>query len=197
MNPTPQSLTLSGPEASSTALLGPDAARPRLGALTTLRFFAALHVVLFHMKVIGILTDGPWWYQNFAGIGYVGVNFFFVLSGFILVYTYAGPSLSVWRFWQARFARVCLPVLVTCCCAIFLFCDWTSQPTVLRLEQRTSCRGVYSYRRASSGLGPASRPNLELRLLEPLGRSILLLCFLLVRQPLIFHDLRIYPSRRH
>ena len=80
--------------------------RPRLHALTTLRFFAALHVVLFHMRVIGILPGGPWWYQNFASIGFVGVNFFFVLSGFILVYTYDGPSLNVRRFWWARFARI-------------------------------------------------------------------------------------------
>ena len=80
--------------------------RPRLEALTTLRFFAALHVVLFHLRVVRILDGGPWWYQNFAGIGYVGVNFFFVLSGFILVYTYAGPALDVRRFWQARLARI-------------------------------------------------------------------------------------------
>ena len=80
--------------------------RPRLNALTTLRFFAALHVVLFHMRVVGILPGGPWWYQNFASIGFVGVNFFFVLSGFILVYTYDGPELSASKFWRARFARV-------------------------------------------------------------------------------------------
>ena len=80
--------------------------RPRLHALTTLRFFAALHVVLFHMRVVGILPGGPWWYQNFASIGYVGVNFFFVLSGFILVYTYEGPELNVRKFWWARFARI-------------------------------------------------------------------------------------------
>ena len=80
--------------------------RPRLHALTTLRFFAALHVVLFHMRVVGILPGGPWWYQNFASIGFVGVNFFFVLSGFILVYTYEGPELSPAKFWWARFARI-------------------------------------------------------------------------------------------
>jgi peptidoglycan/LPS O-acetylase OafA/YrhL len=80
--------------------------RPRLDALTSLRSFAALHVVLFHMRVTGIVAGGPWWYQNFASIGYVGVNFFFVLSGFILVYTYAAPSLEPRRFWQARFARI-------------------------------------------------------------------------------------------
>lgn len=80
--------------------------RPRLEGLTTLRFLAAFHVILFHLKVQGILTGGPWWFQNFAGIGYIGVNFFFVLSGFILVYTYASKDLNPRRFWRARFARI-------------------------------------------------------------------------------------------
>jgi len=80
--------------------------RPRLEGLTTLRFLAALHVILFHLKVEGIIAGGPWWYQNFAGIGYIGVNFFFVLSGFILVYTYSPNNLGPGRFWWARFARV-------------------------------------------------------------------------------------------
>jgi peptidoglycan/LPS O-acetylase OafA/YrhL len=84
----------------------PTARRPKLDALTTLRFLAALHVVIFHMRVTGILPGGPWWFQNFAGIGYIGVTFFFVLSGFILVYTYGGSPVVPLRFWQARFARI-------------------------------------------------------------------------------------------
>jgi peptidoglycan/LPS O-acetylase OafA/YrhL len=83
-----------------------DIARPQLKGLTTLRFFAAMYVVLFHMRVTGELAGGPGWYQNFASIGYVGVNCFFVLSGFILVYTYTDPVLDAPRFWQARFARI-------------------------------------------------------------------------------------------
>ncbi len=83
-----------------------SAVQPKLKALTTLRFLAALHVVLFHMRVVGILPGGPWWYQNFASVGYIGVNLFFVLSGFILVYTYADSAVTPWRFWQARFARI-------------------------------------------------------------------------------------------
>jgi peptidoglycan/LPS O-acetylase OafA/YrhL len=95
------------PAARENGLAQLDAtARPRLPALTTLRFFAALHVVLFHLRVVKILDGGPWWYQNFASIGYVGVSFFFVLSGFILVYTYAGPALNARQFWQARWARI-------------------------------------------------------------------------------------------
>src|SRR5882724_5212610 len=84
----------------------PVAPRSHLKALTTLRFFAALHVVLFHMWVTGEFAVGPWWYRNFASIGYVGVNCFFVLSGFILVYTYTDPLLDAPRFWQARLARI-------------------------------------------------------------------------------------------
>jgi peptidoglycan/LPS O-acetylase OafA/YrhL len=36
----------------------------------------------------------------------VGVSFFFVLSGFILVYTYAGRDTPARDFWRARFARI-------------------------------------------------------------------------------------------
>ena len=84
----------------------PHAPRPQLTALTTLRFVAALHVVLFHMWVTGELVTGPGLFRSFVSIGYIGVNFFFVLSGFILVYTYTKPSLDAPRFWQARFARI-------------------------------------------------------------------------------------------
>jgi len=80
--------------------------RPQLKALTSLRFLAAALVVLFHVQVTGLFVAGPWWYRNLAGIGYIGVNCFFVLSGFILVYTYAGTAVQRGRFWQARFARV-------------------------------------------------------------------------------------------
>ncbi len=80
-------------------------ARPRLPALTSLRFFAALHVMLFHLYNMKVLTGGGW-YRKLASIGYVGVSLFFVLSGFILVYTYAGREMNLRRFWQARFARI-------------------------------------------------------------------------------------------
>lgn len=82
-----------------------DASRPRLPAITSLRFFAALHVALFHLNEMGALT-GPRWLKSFGAIGYVGVSFFFVLSGFILVYTYAGREIKLRDFWQARFARI-------------------------------------------------------------------------------------------
>jgi peptidoglycan/LPS O-acetylase OafA/YrhL len=52
--------------------------------------------------------------ETFMSNGYLAVGFFFVLSGFILSYTYEGqiegPSNRV-RFWQARIARI-YPVYV-------------------------------------------------------------------------------------
>jgi len=80
-------------------------ARPRLPALTSLRFFAAFHVVIFHFQAMQTFI-GPVWFQKLSSIGYVGVSFFFVLSGFILVYTYAGRPMVLKNFWRARFARI-------------------------------------------------------------------------------------------
>ena len=82
-----------------------EASRPRLPALTSLRFLAAFHVFIFHVQAI-VAVFGPAWYQRLASIGYVGVSFFFVLSGFILVYTYEGKPIMARDFWRARFARV-------------------------------------------------------------------------------------------
>jgi peptidoglycan/LPS O-acetylase OafA/YrhL len=82
-----------------------DAPRPRLPALTSLRFFAALHVVFFHFLAFKIVSSEGWFGQ-ISSIGYVGVSFFFVLSGFILVYTYAGRDTQARDFWRARFARI-------------------------------------------------------------------------------------------
>jgi len=79
--------------------------RPRLEALTSLRFLAALHVFCFHLVAFRILT-GRSLFCSIASIGYVGVGLFFVLSGFILVYTYAGREVTAGEFWRARFARI-------------------------------------------------------------------------------------------
>jgi len=82
-----------------------EAPRPHLPAVTSLRFFAAFHVVIFHLQAMQVYL-GPRWFQRLSSIGYVGVSFFFVLSGFILVYTYAGRPLKLGQFWRARFARI-------------------------------------------------------------------------------------------
>ncbi len=93
----------------------PDQRRP-LPALTGLRFFLALWVIVFHL-VPG--TPGlaiPWWPEAPDAVscllrtGYAAVTVFFALSGFVLAYNYDlrrpwhGPEQR--RFAIARFARI-------------------------------------------------------------------------------------------
>jgi len=75
----------------------------RLPALTAIRFFAALWVVLFHATWIYVF---PAPFQQIVARGYVGVDIFFILSGFILAYNYAPREFAKVSFWRARFARV-------------------------------------------------------------------------------------------
>lgn len=88
--------------------------KPHLKALTGLRFFPALHVILYHV-VLQALGGAPEWLRNIVGSGFVGVGLFFVLSGFILAYSYLDAQgekqVDKRAFWQARFARI-YPVYV-------------------------------------------------------------------------------------
>src|SRR5690242_11232573 len=81
--------------------------RDRIGALTGLRFFAALVVVLIHYSA---LIDYPPVLRQIAEHGRIGVGLFFVLSGFVLVYNYYEwfrHDLSRFgAFLQARAARI-------------------------------------------------------------------------------------------
>ena len=83
-----------------------------LPALTSLRFCFAFVVVLFHlipfMHSIGYV-DLPEPFRAIVYHGYLGVDFFFVLSGFILVYScqsILGNRLADRGFRVARFARI-------------------------------------------------------------------------------------------
>lgn len=98
--------------------------KPHLRALTGLRFLAALHVVLMH-RALQYLGWAPTWTRNVAAAGYTGVSLFFVLSGFVLAYTYLEPgerqSIERRRFWAARFARVYPVYLVSLLVALPAF----------------------------------------------------------------------------
>ncbi|MFI6639733.1 acyltransferase family protein [Streptomyces sp. NPDC050504] len=77
--------------------------RDRLPSLTGLRFWAALLVVLYHLsRQVGTvpgLSDTVWY-------GRSGVTFFFVLSGFVLAWTYDGAKVPAKVFLWRRFARI-------------------------------------------------------------------------------------------
>ena len=83
----------------------------RIHALTSLRFFAALYVVFFHILVKGQFT-GPIPKSTFLGkflaFGPSAVSFFFLLSGYILSYVYLRrpEPLKALSFYRTRFARI-------------------------------------------------------------------------------------------
>jgi peptidoglycan/LPS O-acetylase OafA/YrhL len=64
--------------------------RPDLPVLTSLRFFAAVIVVAYHLDAAR-LPMLPEIVRGWFASGYEAVTFFFLLSGFILVYAYSGP----------------------------------------------------------------------------------------------------------
>jgi peptidoglycan/LPS O-acetylase OafA/YrhL len=96
-----------------------EPARPTIAALTGLRAVAAVWVVLFHYRG-DILSVAPFTrpLEPLMSAGYLGVDVFFVLSGFVLAYNYS-ERLSRWRpqeaasFVRNRVARVWPVHLVT------------------------------------------------------------------------------------
>jgi peptidoglycan/LPS O-acetylase OafA/YrhL len=77
-----------------------------LRALTGLRCFAAINIVLFHFS-------NPKWFGFLAPVvnaGFISVSYFILLSGFVLAYNYAerarNGELDRKRFWEARFTRI-------------------------------------------------------------------------------------------
>lgn len=113
-----------------------DAHQVRLDSLTGLRFIAAAAVLLRHgvpelFPVPGLL--------ELSLIGPVGVGFFFVLSGFVLTWTWK-PGGSKKHFYARRAARIVpLHVLTTLMAAAFLIAAdtpfWASTLVSLFLVQ--------------------------------------------------------------
>lgn len=80
-----------------------------LHALTGLRFFAAFSVVIYHFCE-PLFVNWPKACVNLAASGYVAVSLFFLLSGFVLSYSYLGREGKLRGsrrgFWVARLARI-------------------------------------------------------------------------------------------
>jgi peptidoglycan/LPS O-acetylase OafA/YrhL len=72
--------------------------------LDGLRGVAAVSVVIFHFMEWAY-TDAS---KNFIGHGFLAVDFFFCLSGFVIAYAYDDRmvKMGVWEFLKARFIRL-------------------------------------------------------------------------------------------
>lgn len=73
--------------------------------LTGLRFIAALYVLIFHIHIRWPVAQEPL-LRNIFDQGAVGMSLFFMLSGFVLAYSYDGSKLPVKAYFVNRFARI-------------------------------------------------------------------------------------------
>jgi peptidoglycan/LPS O-acetylase OafA/YrhL len=92
----------------ASAILAPQV-REVMPALTGLRFPLAGLVMMFHIAGQQ-MERAPWWLGNIVSRGYLAVNAFFILSGFVLAHSYLDPEGRMRgerkNFWIARFARI-------------------------------------------------------------------------------------------
>ncbi len=101
-----------------------DAPRVRLDALTGLRWLAAFWVFGYHMQNFGAL---PFQFDTPNRLGFLGVTFFFVLSGFVLTWSMR-PSLRISTFYVRRFARIWPSHMVALLLAIPVFYTLSAVP---------------------------------------------------------------------
>jgi peptidoglycan/LPS O-acetylase OafA/YrhL len=116
-----------------------DNRRPSLPALTSLRFFAALEVMITHAPRVAEFPTG--FARDLFTAGHEAVTFFFVLSGFVLTYVYVGCTEHVGlkvgfsTFWRSRIARLApayfLGLLLTL--PIFLYSALVAQNIPIQL----------------------------------------------------------------
>ncbi|MFW0155493.1 acyltransferase family protein [Rothia sp. P6271] len=89
--------------------------RTNLVSLTALRAPAAFFVFIYH-----IVHTTNWMRTNsFTSLGYIGVSLFFVLSGFVLTWSYT-PERGYRDFYWRRFARVYPLHILFLCIALIL-----------------------------------------------------------------------------
>jgi peptidoglycan/LPS O-acetylase OafA/YrhL len=96
-------------------------ARPRLHELDLLRLIAASLVVAYHFTFFGPATGmSPLSYHQidpYARYGFLGVNLFFLISGFVILMT--AERSTAWQFAVSRAVRL-YPAYWVCCTATFL-----------------------------------------------------------------------------
>jgi len=86
--------------------------RQTINSLTGLRGIAAIWVALFHGTGMLAIDPGfPVAIRNVIQCGWVAVDLFFVLSGYVMCYVHLGDFevlswSSTWRYWKLRLARI-------------------------------------------------------------------------------------------
>lgn len=120
-------------------MLATTSQHDRVTEIDFLRFGAAIAVAFFHYAFRGYVADGmsilP--YPELAPVakyGYLGVELFFMISGFVILMTAATGTLR--RFFVSRIARL-YPAFWVCCTLTFL--------TILAIGQERYSASLYQY----------------------------------------------------
>ncbi|MGB6059806.1 MAG: acyltransferase family protein [Microthrixaceae bacterium] len=122
---------------SDAATVGAHAGSVGLGhipALDGLRALAVIAVLIYHGDV------------GFLGGGFIGVDLFFVLSGFLITSLLLAEhqrkgSIDLKRFWIRRFRRL-LPALMVYLVAVAIWAALAADPTTLSSVRRASLSGL-------------------------------------------------------
>ena len=110
----------------------------RLEPLTGLRGVAACSVLVAHAIDTSFYYSGVAIFHSFAArLAYFGMALFFLLSGFVIQYNYAGSFASeplgaaTYRFFVARFARLYPLYIISIICSLNYFPPPTFGPRVI------------------------------------------------------------------
>ncbi len=112
--------------------------RARLDALTSLRFFAAAEILVFHLAgAFDFLQGGPLEHLALRQ----GVCLFFVLSGFILTYVHPvlADSKAEGRFFAARFARIWPTYIASLCLFVLIIPSCLNRPDAWSISLACLC----------------------------------------------------------
>src|ERR1700735_822949 len=116
----------------------------RLPGLDLLRAFAIVWVMLTHGGMFGLIGDDTW----FAGYGWMGVDLFFALSGFLiagqLLRPFAQGTRPAWRRFVIRRALRTVPAYLVVLAIYFLF------PVV---RERPDIRPLWNFLTFTTNLG--------------------------------------------
>ncbi|WDZ87798.1 acyltransferase family protein [Micromonospora cathayae] len=107
---------------------GVDRSLHRLPSLTGLRWIAAMLVFGFHVGTMRIIVEPGHKavVDQLFTLGLSGVQFFYILSGFVLVWS-ARPQDTKWGFWRRRLAKI-YPNHVVLWALVLLVGLWFADP---------------------------------------------------------------------
>lgn len=109
----------------------------RIKILDGFRAIAIIAVMLFHYFSSYLYVDQYYPYKfryNYFGYGYLGVEFFFIISGFVISYTLLQTN-SIAEFWKKRWIRL-FPSMLIASIIIFLVFLFVNDKTIFPQSQK-------------------------------------------------------------